>query len=50
MDKSVFENTLLKYIACINIILKKKTKEMLELDFVNLGCQVCVEQAPHIIK
>jgi hypothetical protein len=36
MDKLVYKNPLLKYIACFNI--RDNEKEILKPDFVKLGC------------
>jgi hypothetical protein len=48
MDKLVYKNPLLKYIACFNV--RGNEKEILKPDFVKLGCWGFVKRAPHIIK
>jgi hypothetical protein len=51
MDKIVFENPLLIYIACFDTYVIKKSKGILELRFVKLGCWGYGKRTtPHSVK
>jgi hypothetical protein len=49
MDKLMFENPLLEHIACFFYVITK-SKKILELHFVKLGCRGYVKRAPRSIK